>query len=89
MFWHDPAEVFVHEPGPDPDSPGTWGTYRSLTEYLQLKAYLNEKGIRENALLKAFKEYDHVLSAGYKRQEAESKKLLKAGLEASYVNKLY
>lgn len=83
----------MHEPGPDPDSPGTWGSYRSLVEYHQLKACLNDKGIRENALLKAFKEYDHVLLARYKRQEAEAKKFLKtggrAGTEPVYTNKLY
>ena len=63
-MWRDAAAEFGK----------TWSYFSTAEQLEQLLAYLNEKGIKEKALLKILTEYKNIIIDGFKKRERAEKK---------------
>ena len=72
----------------------TWSYLSTAAQLEQLLAYLNEKGIKEKALLKVLTEYKNILIDGLKKRERAEKRVGKqsariADAGSDYKNAFY
>eukprot|EP00039_Didymoeca_costata_P003539 m.68277 g.68277 ORF g.68277 m.68277 type:complete len:669 (-) comp11954_c0_seq1:18-2024(-) len=68
LFWHSPGYIFVE------NVDKSWGYYCTMLEVNELRSYLNDKGVREKALLHGLRTSEAYFSPAMKKRESENRR---------------